>query len=215
MTVAAAAAAVWTLAAVAIIVLSYADTIGAPVSGSAEFTGQLGYYVTRLIPGQAWAVTAVAAALTTTLAVLVRSPAAVAANALVALAAVIPLSQLGHVAGVDDHNGAVNALALHLLGAGIWTGGIIVLALLVAAVVVALGVAVLSADEPTTSATYDPANPGPGGARATAEVLRDAGLQISLWPYPHTYPYVLNCAPGSVFSDVRVRQAMNFAIASP
>jgi peptide/nickel transport system substrate-binding protein len=42
--------------------------------------------------------------------------------------------------------------------------------------------------------------------------LRAAGLQISLWPYPHTYPYVLNCAPGSVFSDVRVRQAMNFAI---
>ena len=42
--------------------------------------------------------------------------------------------------------------------------------------------------------------------------LRDAGFDISLWPYPHTYPYVLNCAPGLVFSDVRVRQAMNFAI---
>ena len=42
--------------------------------------------------------------------------------------------------------------------------------------------------------------------------LRDAGFAISLWPYPHTYPYVLNCAPGTVFSDVRVRQAMNFAI---
>ena len=129
--VAAGAAAVWTLAAVAIIVLSYADTIGAPVSGSTEFTGQLGYYVTRLIPGQAWAVTAVMAALTTTLAVLARSPGPVTATTVVALAAVIPLSQLGHVAGVDDHNGAVNALALHLLGAGIWTGGIIVLALLV------------------------------------------------------------------------------------
>ncbi|MUN64690.1 copper resistance protein CopD [Kocuria sediminis] len=130
MTVTAAAAAVWTLAAVAIIVLSYADTIGTPVSGSPEFTGQLGYYVTRLIPGQAWAVTAVMAALTTTLAVLARSPQLVAATTVVALAAVVPLSQLGHVAGVDDHNGAVNALALHLLGAGIWTGGIIVLALL-------------------------------------------------------------------------------------
>lgn len=130
MTVAAAAAAVWTLAAVTIIVLSYADTIGAPVSGSAEFTAQLGYYVSRLIPGQAWAVTAATAALTTTLAVLARSPGPVAATTVVALAAVIPLSQLGHVAGVDDHNGAVNALALHLLGAGIWTGGIIVLALL-------------------------------------------------------------------------------------
>jgi peptide/nickel transport system substrate-binding protein len=42
--------------------------------------------------------------------------------------------------------------------------------------------------------------------------LRAAGFEISLWPYPHTYPYVLNCAPGLVFSDVRVRQAMNFAI---
>ena len=42
--------------------------------------------------------------------------------------------------------------------------------------------------------------------------LREAGLQISLWPYPHTYPYVLNCSPGTVFSDVRVRQAINFAI---
>jgi ABC-type transport system substrate-binding protein len=42
--------------------------------------------------------------------------------------------------------------------------------------------------------------------------LRDAGFQISLWPYPHTYPYVLNCAPGLVFSDARVRQAMNYAI---
>ena len=42
--------------------------------------------------------------------------------------------------------------------------------------------------------------------------LRDAGLQISLWPYPHTYPYVFNCVSGAVFSDVRVRQAMNYAI---
>ena len=42
--------------------------------------------------------------------------------------------------------------------------------------------------------------------------LRGAGFQISLWPYPHTYPYVLNCAPGSVFNDLRVRQALNFAI---
>ena len=130
MTLAAAAAVVWTMAAVAIIVFGYADTIGAPISGSAEFTEQLGYYVSRLIPGQAWAVTAAMAGLTATSAVLARSASMVVLTAVVALAAVIPLSQLGHVAGVDDHNGAVNALALHLLGAGLWTGGILVLALL-------------------------------------------------------------------------------------
>ncbi len=52
--------------------------------------------------------------------------------------------------------------------------------LIVVAVLAALGVGVLSADEPTTSATYDPANPGPGGARATAEVLRDEGVDVTV-----------------------------------
>src|SRR5579872_4932019 len=42
--------------------------------------------------------------------------------------------------------------------------------------------------------------------------LKDAGYVISLWPYPHTYPYVLNCMDGSPFKDVRVRQAVNYAI---
>ncbi len=42
--------------------------------------------------------------------------------------------------------------------------------------------------------------------------LRQAGFQISLWPYPHTYPYVLNCMEGSPFHDVRVRQAINYAV---
>ncbi len=42
--------------------------------------------------------------------------------------------------------------------------------------------------------------------------LRAAGMQVSLWPYPHTYPYVLNCRPESIFHDVRVRQALNYAI---
>jgi peptide/nickel transport system substrate-binding protein len=42
--------------------------------------------------------------------------------------------------------------------------------------------------------------------------LKAAGFQISLWPYPHTYPYVLKCTPDSPFADRRVRQAINYAI---
>jgi ABC-type transport system substrate-binding protein len=42
--------------------------------------------------------------------------------------------------------------------------------------------------------------------------LRAAGFQISLWPYPHTWPYIFNTTEGSVFHDPRVRRAMNFAI---
>ncbi|HET6605124.1 MAG TPA: ABC transporter substrate-binding protein [Rhodopila sp.] len=42
--------------------------------------------------------------------------------------------------------------------------------------------------------------------------LKAAGLQISTWPYPHTYPYALNCTDSSPFRDVRVRQAINYAV---
>ena len=42
--------------------------------------------------------------------------------------------------------------------------------------------------------------------------LKAAGFVISLWPYPHTYPYVLDVTKGSPFTDVRVRRAMNYAI---
>ena len=46
----------------------------------------------------------------------------------------------------------------------------------------------------------------------TIPSLKEAGLQISVWPYPHTYPYALNTLPSSPFNDVRVRQAANYAI---
>ncbi len=42
--------------------------------------------------------------------------------------------------------------------------------------------------------------------------LKGAGYTVSLWPYPHTWPYCLNTEEGSPFSDARVRQAANYAI---
>ena len=42
--------------------------------------------------------------------------------------------------------------------------------------------------------------------------LKSAGFQISLWPYPHTWPYMLNTGATSPFRDVRVRQAANYAV---
>jgi ABC-type transport system substrate-binding protein len=44
------------------------------------------------------------------------------------------------------------------------------------------------------------------------ESLKAAGFQISLKPYPHTWPYVLRVTDGSPFKDKRVRQALNYAI---
>jgi peptide/nickel transport system substrate-binding protein len=42
--------------------------------------------------------------------------------------------------------------------------------------------------------------------------LKAAGFQISLWPYPHTWPYIFKMTEGSAFSDRRVREALNYAI---
>ncbi len=42
--------------------------------------------------------------------------------------------------------------------------------------------------------------------------LKAGRLHVTLWPYPHTWPYVLNTEEGSPFKDVRVRQAANYAI---
>ncbi len=42
--------------------------------------------------------------------------------------------------------------------------------------------------------------------------LKSAGYTVTLWPYPHTYPYCLNTEDDSPFKDVRVRRAMNYAI---
>jgi peptide/nickel transport system substrate-binding protein len=42
--------------------------------------------------------------------------------------------------------------------------------------------------------------------------IKAAGFEVVLWPYPHTYPYCLNCLESSPFHDVRVRQAINYAL---
>jgi peptide/nickel transport system substrate-binding protein len=42
--------------------------------------------------------------------------------------------------------------------------------------------------------------------------LKQAGFQISVWPYPHVWPYILNITEGSIFHDKRLRQALNYAI---
>lgn len=42
--------------------------------------------------------------------------------------------------------------------------------------------------------------------------LRDAGFTVATSPMPHVWPYWLQTAEGSVFHDVKVRQAFNYAL---
>lgn len=130
MNLAAGAAMIWTVAAAAVMVLSFFDLAGTPLSADPTTTNLLASYIMTISTGQAWAWMVVIAAVTASLAFAVRSPAMIGITAAFALAGVLPMSLIGHAAGGDDHWGAVNAIGLHLVGVSLWFGGIVVLALL-------------------------------------------------------------------------------------
>ncbi|WP_438816573.1 cytochrome c oxidase assembly protein [Tersicoccus solisilvae] len=124
MTAAAAGGVVWTLAAIVVTVLTYADVSGVPMSAEPGFTAQLAYFVTALGSGQAWLAVTVIAALVSTLALGVRNLTGLALTTVLALAATVPLSLIGHSASAGDHEGAVSSLGLHLVGICLWVGGV-------------------------------------------------------------------------------------------
>ncbi|WP_284763815.1 cytochrome c oxidase assembly protein [Arthrobacter sp. efr-133-R2A-63] len=128
--VAAAAGAAWTLSAVAVLVLTYADVAGQRLSGDAQFTASLVYFMTDIQTGQAWLAVTIIAAIATTALFGVRSLAGLALTLVLALGGLVPSALIGHSASSGDHEGAINSLGLHLVGVSAWVGGIIMLAVL-------------------------------------------------------------------------------------
>jgi putative copper resistance protein D len=126
---AAVSAGIWTLASAAMSVLSYSDASAIPVSASSDFTKGLGDYLANFAQGRAWAAATVIAALTTTLAFALRSPAGLAWATVISVGAIVPMALIGHASGGDDHWGAVNSIGLHLLGICAWVGGLVALGL--------------------------------------------------------------------------------------
>lgn len=128
--IALAAGAVWTVAAVAVLILTFSAVAGLPVTGEASFAAGLGDFITSIATGQAWLTVVVLAGLFTTLIAVVRPLGAVAFTAVVGLSAIVPMALVGHSSSGDDHTAAVNSLGLHLLGVVLWVGGLIVLLLM-------------------------------------------------------------------------------------
>jgi putative copper resistance protein D len=126
---AAAAAAVWTLATVALTVLTYADISGQLLSDPLFGQG-LWQFVTSSEPGRGLAVTALVAATVSVLAVGARSLTAAALLALLSAVALVPPALAGHAAGPSTHETAVTSLGLHLAGVSLWVGGLLGLVLL-------------------------------------------------------------------------------------
>ncbi|MFL4476492.1 cytochrome c oxidase assembly protein [Paeniglutamicibacter sp. MACA_103] len=130
MNLAAAAGMLWTVSAAAVMVFNFWDLVGKPMSSDPTYTAAMLDYVLNISVGRAWAWMIVIAAITSSLAFGVRSPALVGATTVFSLAGVLPMSLIGHAAGGDDHWGAVNSIMLHLVGVCLWFGGIVVLAAL-------------------------------------------------------------------------------------
>jgi cytochrome c oxidase assembly factor CtaG/putative copper export protein len=128
--IAAAAGVAWTLSAIAVLVLTYSDVAGQGVSGDAEFTRALVYFMTDIETGRAWLAVTIIAAVVTTALFGVRSLTGLVFTLLLALIGLVPTALIGHSASSNDHEGAINSLGLHLVGVSVWVGGIILLALL-------------------------------------------------------------------------------------
>lgn len=127
--VATASAAVWTVAAVVVLVLTYASVSGTP-PGDPAFGGELGTFVTGFEVGQSLLVVAVLAGLATTAAAAATGPRSTGLALVLALAGLLPLALTGHSGAAEGHETAVTALGLHLLGLGVWVGGLLTLVLL-------------------------------------------------------------------------------------
>ncbi|WP_299166444.1 cytochrome c oxidase assembly protein [uncultured Arthrobacter sp.] len=124
------AAVAWTLSALAVLVLTYSDAAGLPLSSDPVYTQGLASYLTDFDTGRAWLSTTMIAAVVATMTFGVRSSLWLALTLLLALGGLVPMALIGHSAGGDDHYAAINSIALHLVGVCLWVGGIIVLAVI-------------------------------------------------------------------------------------
>ncbi|MFC9559001.1 cytochrome c oxidase assembly protein [Agromyces sp. NPDC056965] len=128
--VAAASAAVLTVASGATGLFTFLLVTGVPFDLSDAFGQKLGQFVTTIELGQAWLTTMLVAAAVTVLCFAVRNHTALVFVTVLAVASLVPLAQQGHAAGAAGHAAAVTGLGLHLVFASVWLGGLVTIVLL-------------------------------------------------------------------------------------
>lgn len=128
--VAAASAAVMTVASAATGLFTFLVVTGESVDLSDAFGQKLGQFLTTIELGQAWLTTTLVAAAVTVLCFAVRNHTALVFVTLLSVVSLVPLAQQGHAAGAAGHGAAITALGLHLVFAAAWLGGLLTLVLL-------------------------------------------------------------------------------------
>lgn len=121
--------AVWVLAGLVLLVLSYARLSGLSPADPA-FAAQLGRFVTELDLLRALVLSTAVAAAVTIAATLALRHSTVGWLAVLAIAALLPVAATGHSASATNHELGVDSLAFHLIGVTVWMGGLAALSIL-------------------------------------------------------------------------------------
>jgi putative copper resistance protein D len=106
-------------------VLTVSDVVGQPLSFVTPTV--VASFTVSVSQGQALALQALLALTVAVLARLTVYRRGAAVAALLAVAAVLPPAFTGHAAGAGDHQLAVTSLAIHVLAASLWAGGLVAL----------------------------------------------------------------------------------------
>ncbi len=114
---------VWLITALVVLVLTAAQVSGVPV-GSANYGPVLISFFTQIDLGRALGVSALLIATATVIAHSATRIATLAWSAVLALVALLPLALAGHAASAADHMNSVDSLAVHLVSACLWVGGL-------------------------------------------------------------------------------------------
>ncbi|KAA9089152.1 cytochrome c oxidase assembly protein [Microbacterium radiodurans] len=120
-------AAVFTVTSAITAFFTFLNFFGAAPSAGAEFGQQLGRFLVETEAGRAWSLTTIAGALLTVLTFAVRGWTATLLVGVLAAASLIPMATQGHSGEEANHNTAVVALALHIIAAAVWLGGLVLL----------------------------------------------------------------------------------------
>ncbi|GAA1820488.1 cytochrome c oxidase assembly protein [Planosporangium flavigriseum] len=119
----------WAVASVALLGLTLSDLLGVPLPQAVSGVG-LASFITSVSVGQAYAVQAGLALVVAIACARVLHRNAAAWTAVVAVVAVLPPALTGHAASAGNHQVAVTSLAMHVVAAALWAGGLAALLML-------------------------------------------------------------------------------------
>ncbi len=121
------AAAVFTVASGATGFLTFVNVFNPALDAGPVFGAQIGRFLVETEVGRTWLITTVAGASLTVLTFAVRSWPGTLLVTVFAVAALVPMGTQGHSGDDAFHHEAMTALILHVIGAAVWLGGLLLL----------------------------------------------------------------------------------------